>query len=121
MLYVVLLVEMVPAKCTSMYISQICVWKTMKKWPMITVSNAHDGAGDECWISALRALRNTDLIASGLYSPLFRLIASRLYPPPTTTKTDFVRQHNGMGMAAVDTVHINYIFQVSSLKLTSNF
>ena len=49
--------------------SQICLWKVLKKRPVATIKQAHDGEG-EVWISALRALRNTDLLASGTSSLL---------------------------------------------------
>ena len=51
------------------FISQICLWKVLKKRPVATIKQAHDGEG-EVWISALRALRNTDLLASGTSSLL---------------------------------------------------
>lgn len=42
----------------------------MKKWPVAVVKKAHEGVPGDCWISALRSLKNTDLIASGLPPPL---------------------------------------------------
>ena len=45
----------------------------MKKRPVATVSNAHEGEG-ECWINALRVLRNTDLLASGQLSLSYILV-----------------------------------------------
>ena len=54
------------------FISQICLWKVLKKRPVATIKQAHDGEG-EVWISALCALRNTDLLASGTSSLLQKL------------------------------------------------
>jgi len=36
-----------------------------KKKPIATINEAHEGEG-ECWISAVRAMKNTDLFASGM-------------------------------------------------------
>ncbi|PSN50565.1 hypothetical protein C0J52_14763 [Blattella germanica] len=47
---------------------QLCVWGTMKKKPLCTVTSAH-GVSTENeepnWISSITALTNTDLVASG--------------------------------------------------------
>ncbi|KAF6029183.1 hypothetical protein EB796_012529 [Bugula neritina] len=52
--------------------NELCVWKVLKKKPVSTVSNAHEGSG-ECWINCVRALRNTDLLASGSNSGNIKL------------------------------------------------
>ncbi|XP_067936609.1 U3 small nucleolar RNA-interacting protein 2-like isoform X2 [Watersipora subatra] len=61
--------------------NQICVWKVMKKRPVATVNNAHEGDG-ECWINALRALRNTDLLASGSKTGQIKLWKIPDFGPP---------------------------------------
>ncbi|XP_078596302.1 U3 small nucleolar RNA-interacting protein 2-like isoform X1 [Branchiostoma floridae x Branchiostoma japonicum] len=46
----------------------VCVWGLMKKKPLVSVRGAHHAEGSEqqeCWVSAVAALTNSDLIASG--------------------------------------------------------
>jgi len=53
--------------------SSIALWSILKKKPLVTVKNAHNGKslGDirnesnDNWISAVAAVHNTDLVASG--------------------------------------------------------
>ena len=48
------------------YYSSISLWGVLKKKPLLTVKNAHTGGdGKENWITAVTALQNTDLVASG--------------------------------------------------------
>ncbi|XP_066284541.1 U3 small nucleolar RNA-interacting protein 2-like isoform X3 [Branchiostoma lanceolatum] len=46
----------------------VSVWGLMKKKPLVSVRGAHHAEGSdqqECWVSAVAALSNSDLIASG--------------------------------------------------------
>ena len=51
--------------------SSLSLWSVMKKKPLLTLKNAHHREGSELmsteenWITAVTALHNTDLIASG--------------------------------------------------------
>ena len=54
--------------------NSLAVYGLMKKKPLVTVHNAHPGSdeedtkkGGENWISAVAALTNTDLAASGAH------------------------------------------------------
>ena len=48
------------------YYSSISLWGVLKKKPLVTVKNAHVcGEGKQNWITAVTALQNTDLVASG--------------------------------------------------------
>ncbi|XP_072384630.1 U3 small nucleolar RNA-interacting protein 2 [Diabrotica undecimpunctata] len=55
---------------------EICIWSMMRKKPLCVINNAH-GVDSQTkipfWISAVTALHNTDLIASGSQDGLVRL------------------------------------------------
>lgn len=54
----------------------ICVWSIMRKKPLLCIENAHgkeEVNEQPRWITALGALTNTDLIASGSYDGFVRL------------------------------------------------
>lgn len=60
-----------------MHFSSLSLWGAMKKKPLTTLKNAHGSQGSEVskgtspgqveenWITAVAALHNTDLVASG--------------------------------------------------------
>ena len=55
---------------SSVSFSSLSLWSVMKKKPLLTYKNAHHSEGSELsveenWITAVTALHNTDLIASG--------------------------------------------------------
>ena len=59
-----------PLISSSVSFSSLSLWSVMKKKPLLTYKNAHHSEGSELsveenWITAVTALHNTDLIASG--------------------------------------------------------
>ena len=65
-----------PFTCKSdmkSFFSSLSLWSVLKKKPLFTLRNAHhkEGTGtssssEENWITAVAALHNTDLLASGM-------------------------------------------------------
>ncbi|XP_056644875.1 U3 small nucleolar RNA-interacting protein 2 [Diorhabda sublineata] len=55
---------------------QICIWSMTRKKPLCVINNAHGvdtNTKQPFWISAIAALHNTDLIASGSHDGFIRL------------------------------------------------
>lgn len=72
--------------CVLVYLfSTLSLWGAMKKKPLVTVRDAHGSVGSEVsgsrphveeenWITAVAALHNSDLLASGNESLSFRVV-----------------------------------------------
>lgn len=51
----------------------ICIWSIMKKKPIVIIRDAHTTDGKSNWISAVAALSNTDLVATGSCDGLIKV------------------------------------------------